>query len=333
MLLFAILAVFIAGLMVGRTPEYLGKKIEAKEVKMAMLAILILPLSILGFTALATVLPAGLAGPRIQGPHGFSEILYAYTSGTGNNGSAFAGLSANTPFYNTTIGVRDADRPVLHDRADAGGRGLAGREEDRAGVGRHLPDRPAAVCRIAGRRDPDRRRPDLLPGTRARPDRRALRDASRHALLIENRKPQHTPHRGTLMTTMEITPHLRKRMPVATMTDPAILVPAIGQAFRKLDPRLMVRNPVMFAVEIVAALTTLLFLRDLRRPAPAATAFSFQINLWLWFTVLFANFAEAVAEGRGKAQAATLRRSKTETMAKLLSGPSREWQQVAGDRR
>jgi len=104
MLLFAIVAVFVAGLMVGRTPEYLGKKIEAKEVKMAMLAILILPLSILGFTALATVLDAGLAGPANQGPHGFSEILYAYTSGTGNNGSAFAGISANTLFYNTTIG-------------------------------------------------------------------------------------------------------------------------------------------------------------------------------------------------------------------------------------
>ena len=104
MLLFAILAVFVAGLMVGRTPEYLGKKIEAKEVKMAMLAILILPLSILGFTALATVVPAGLAGPLNVGPHGFREILYAYTSGTGNNGSAFAGLTANTPFYNTTIG-------------------------------------------------------------------------------------------------------------------------------------------------------------------------------------------------------------------------------------
>jgi len=104
MLLFAIVAVFVAGLMVGRTPEYLGKKIESKEVKMAMLAILILPLSILGFTALAVVLPVGLAGTANAGPHGFSEILYAYTSGTGNNGSAFAGLSANTPFYNTTIG-------------------------------------------------------------------------------------------------------------------------------------------------------------------------------------------------------------------------------------
>jgi len=105
MLLFAVLAVFIAGLMVGRTPEYLGKKIEAKEVKMAMLAILILPLSMLGFAALATVLPDGLAGPANQGPHGFSEILYAFVSATGNNGSAFAGLTANTPFYNTTLGL------------------------------------------------------------------------------------------------------------------------------------------------------------------------------------------------------------------------------------
>lgn len=105
MLLFAILAVFIAGLMVGRTPEYLGKKIEAKEVKMAMLAILILPLSILGLTAIAAVLPQGIAGIANAGPHGFSEILYAFTSATANNGSAFAGLSANTPFYNTALGL------------------------------------------------------------------------------------------------------------------------------------------------------------------------------------------------------------------------------------
>jgi K+-transporting ATPase ATPase A chain len=103
MLVFAVIAMFVAGLMVGRTPEYLGKKIEAKEVKMAMLAVLVLALSILGFTALASVTKAGLAGPLNSGPHGFSEILYAYSSGTGNNGSAFAGLSANTVFYNSTI--------------------------------------------------------------------------------------------------------------------------------------------------------------------------------------------------------------------------------------
>jgi K+-transporting ATPase ATPase A chain len=103
MLLFAVVAVFIAGLMVGRTPEYLGKKIEGREVKMAMLAILILPLSVLGFTALAVLLPQGLSVSLNMGPHGYSEILYAYTSATANNGSAFAGLSANTAFYNSTL--------------------------------------------------------------------------------------------------------------------------------------------------------------------------------------------------------------------------------------
>ncbi len=100
MLLYAIVALFIAGLMVGRTPEYLGKKLESREVKMAMLAMLSVPLSALGFTSLATVLPAGLAGPENAGPHGFSEILYAFTSQTANNGSAFAGLTGNTTFYN-----------------------------------------------------------------------------------------------------------------------------------------------------------------------------------------------------------------------------------------
>ena len=104
-LLFAILAVFIAGLMVGRTPEYVGKKIEAREVKLAVLAIAVLPLIILGGTALASVTTAGLAGPLNKGPHGFAEILYAFSSAVGNNGSAFAGLTAGTPFYNGLLGV------------------------------------------------------------------------------------------------------------------------------------------------------------------------------------------------------------------------------------
>jgi K+-transporting ATPase ATPase A chain len=103
MLAFAIVTMFVAGLMVGRTPEYLGKKLEAKEVKMSILALLSLPLAILGFTAIAAVVPAGLAGPANTGPHGFSEILYAFTSAAGNNGSAFAGISANTFFYNTAL--------------------------------------------------------------------------------------------------------------------------------------------------------------------------------------------------------------------------------------
>ena len=105
MLLFVILAIFVAGLMVGRTPEYVGKKIEAKEVKMAMLAILVLPLMFLGWTAVAALVPSAVSATNNPGPHGFTEILYAYTSQTGNNGSAFAGLSANTLFYNLTGAV------------------------------------------------------------------------------------------------------------------------------------------------------------------------------------------------------------------------------------
>src|SRR6266702_2561148 len=105
MLVFVVLAVFIAGLMVGRTPEYLGKKIQAYEVKTAMLALLVLAVSILGFTAWASVSKWGLAGLNNNGPHGLSEMLYAFSSANGNNGSAFAGLTANTPWYNTTIGL------------------------------------------------------------------------------------------------------------------------------------------------------------------------------------------------------------------------------------
>ncbi|MEF0941063.1 potassium-transporting ATPase subunit KdpA [Rhizobium sp. BR 362] len=104
-LMFVIIAIFVAGLMVGRTPEYLGKKIEAKEVKMAMLAVLCLPAGMLIFTAIASVLPAAVASIGNPGPHGFSEILYAYSSAAANNGSAFGGLSGNTPWYNITLGI------------------------------------------------------------------------------------------------------------------------------------------------------------------------------------------------------------------------------------
>ncbi len=103
--IFALLAVFVAGLMVGRTPEYLGKKIQANEVKMTMLALLAAPGAILGFASIACSFPPGVAGIANSGPHGFSEILYAYTSAAATNGSAFAGLNANTPFYNMTLAL------------------------------------------------------------------------------------------------------------------------------------------------------------------------------------------------------------------------------------
>jgi K+-transporting ATPase ATPase A chain len=151
MLMFAIVAVFVAGLMVGRTPEYIGKKIEAKEMKMASLAILVPCASILIFTAIAVATEAGRKGPLNPGPHGFSEILYAFSSATANNGSAFAGLSANTPFYNTTLGLAMffgrffIKIPVL---ALAGG--LAQKKIVPAGVGTLPTHTPLFVAMLVG---------------------------------------------------------------------------------------------------------------------------------------------------------------------------------------
>ncbi|PAY03676.1 MULTISPECIES: potassium-transporting ATPase subunit KdpB [Bradyrhizobium] len=125
------------------------------------------------------------------------------------------------------------------------------------------------------------------------------------------------------------TTRLQKQVTASTMLDPKILVPAIKSAFVKLDPRLMAKNPVMFVVEVVAALTTLIFVRDLVT-GNANLGFTFQIILWLWFTVLFANFAEAVAEGRGKAQAESLKKTRTESQAKLLTGTDRTFRMVPG---
>ena len=151
-LLYAILAVFIAGLMVGRTPEYLGKKIEQKEVKMAMLALIATAVQhprlhrrSLGrrrSPRTATGIRSGrpIANLNNAGPHGFAEILYAYTSATGNNGSAFAGISANTPWYNLTLGLGDADRPLPVPAAAARRGRQPGREEARAGDQRHAAD-------------------------------------------------------------------------------------------------------------------------------------------------------------------------------------------------
>ena len=114
------------------------------------------------------------------------------------------------------------------------------------------------------------------------------------------------------------TSNVRKRMPVSALLDPKIVMPAIGSAFVKLDPRTLIKNPVMFVLEIVTVLTTVILVRDLVTGG-GSIGFEFQIVLWLWFTVLFANFAEAVAEGRGKAQANSLRRQRTDSQAKLLS--------------
>src|SRR5260370_6228679 len=118
------------------------------------------------------------------------------------------------------------------------------------------------------------------------------------------------------------TSHIRKSMPISALFDPKIMLPVMGSAFVKLDPRTLIKNPVMFVLEVVSALTTVILLRDLATGG-GQIGFEFQIVVWLWFTVLFANFSEAIAEGRGKAQADALRKTRTETQANLLTGPGR----------
>ena len=148
MLLFVILAIFVAGLMVGRTPEYVGKKIEAKEVKMAMLAILILPLMYLGWTAVAVVNPPAVASMANPGPHGFTEVLYAYTSQTGNNGSAFGGPHRQHAVLQHHRRRRDVRRPVLDDHPGHGDRRARSRPRSRFRR-RSARSRPPAACSSA----------------------------------------------------------------------------------------------------------------------------------------------------------------------------------------
>jgi K+-transporting ATPase ATPase A chain len=193
MLLYAILAVFIAGLMVGRTPEYLGKKIQQKEVKMAMVALIALALAILVPASISAVAqfdsggywnPPGAATANMnnRGPHGLSEILYAFSSGTGNNGSAFAGINVNTPWYNLTIGLAMLLGRFLVIIPALAIAGSLAAKKTRAGFQRHVSHPRAVVCRVADRNRANRRRLDVfpcLPGA----DCGALPDARRTALL------------------------------------------------------------------------------------------------------------------------------------------------------
>ena len=294
MLVFVVLAVFLAGLMVGRTPEYLGKKIESFDVKVAALAILVPIVLSAGLHRLGASSQWGVKALNNAGPHGFSEMLYAFTSCIGNNGSAFAGLSANTPWYNLTLGLAMLIGRFFAHRAGAGPGRQPGAQEDRAPERRQFPGFRPHVRSAAHRHRADRRGVDFLPGNQSRPHCGTLLDDELQQIVLR------------IMT-------MAAKVKARSLFDKTILIPAIWDSFRKLDPRLMVRNPVMFVTMVGAVVTTAkLFYTPLHG---GSLGFFLQIALWLWFTVLFANFAEAMAEGRGKAQAATLRKARTQTMA------------------
>ena len=218
MLLYAIVGVFIAGLMVGRTPEYLGKKIEQKEVKMAMMAIIATAFSILVFTAITAVIPLAKngywnpAGPPIAnldnaGPHGFSELLYAFSSASENNGSAFAGINVNTPWYNLMLGLAMLIGRFGFILAGTRRCGQPGSEEEGARHRRHAPHARHALCRPVGGSGGGGWRLDVLSGALAGPHRRALHDARGEALffadffsleLIHGNRQRRHLHRPTI---------------------------------------------------------------------------------------------------------------------------------------
>ena len=185
MLVYIILSVFIAGLMVGRTPEYLGKKIQAFEVQMAMLTVLIFSLLILTFTAISSVSPDfGTSSIANPGPHGLSEMLYAYSSAAANNGSAFGGISVNTNWYNTTLGLTmlfGRFFMIIPPLAIAGS--LSRKKRIPASLGTFPVTTPLFTGAARGR-DSDRRRLDVLPGAQPRPDRRAFPDERGAGVLM-----------------------------------------------------------------------------------------------------------------------------------------------------
>ena len=293
MLVFVIIAMFIAGLMVGRTPEYLGKKIEPREMTIATIIILIPILLILISSAVAVLVDPGTTAVLNPGPHGFSEILYAFTSASQNNGSAFAGLSANSIFYNLTTALCmfiGRFGTAILTLALAGS--LVVKKIVPAGEGTLSDHRPlfilwlVFVVFIIG----------VLSSFRLLPWVPLLSTSCLAGVYEPCRKHPET------VPLVRFYRRFYQR--------------AIIDAVVKLDPRLMIRNPVMFVVEAGSALTTLLWLQALFGKGEAPAGFIGAISAWLWFTVLFANFAEALAEGRGKAQAESLRKMRQDTSAK-----------------
>ena len=285
MLVFVVLAVFIAGLMVGRTPEYLGKKIESYDVKMSMLALLILAIDILGFSAWAIVSKWGLAGLNNSGPHGLSEILYAFTSGTGNNGSAFAGLSANTPWFNTTLGIAMLIGrflmivPIL---ALAGS--LVQKKVTPASAGTFPVHGGTFFILLIGT--------VLLIGALNFVPALTLGPVVEHFLmqggkLFLRSTSMKAQSRSLFDWNIVRSGHRRRVQEIESAPD--------GQKPRHVRDHGR-RRPNDC--------------RNLHRRRPICAVSSLQLAIWLWFTVLFANFAEAMAEGRGKAQAASLRRTR-----------------------
>ena len=295
MLIFVILAMFIAGLMVGRTPELYGKKIEPYEMTLTTIHILIPIFLILGLTAIAVLTVPGTSAVFNPGPHGFSEILYAFTEASQNNGSAFGGLSANSVFYNlATAFAMFVGRYAVAIITLALAGSFVVKKIVPVSDGTLRDHRPlfivwlVFVVIIIGALT-------FPPGAFARACRR----------ISYNDLPE--------VLSMSEQGSTKPREAICASTSGQSSTPS-GNSIH--GP--CITNVVMFTVEIGSVITTLLLLQSLSGKGEASPGFIGAIAAWLWFTVLFANFAEALAEGRGKAQADSLRKMRRDTEAKKL---------------
>ncbi len=311
MIMFALVAVFIAGLMIGRTPEYLGKKIGAFEIKMASIAILLPPLFVLCGTAVAVMVDAGKAG--VANP-GRARVL-------GNPLRVLVGQQqqrqrVRRAFRQYAVlqhGARHlhALRALLARDSRAGARRRVRRREARATVGGNAADAYAALRGRADQHGDHRRGADLRPGAGPWPRGRAPAALRRQLTVATSR--------GIDMATLAA-----KQTALSWFVSRDAMKTALIDSFRRLTPRYQWRNPVMFVVYIGSILTTILWLQALTGKGEAPAGFILAVTLWLWVTLLFANFAEAIAEGRSKAQAASLKSARKDTIAKKLARPQRD---------
>ena len=253
LLILSIISVFIAGLMVGRTPEYLGKKIGPTEMKLAAMYILVTPTLVLALSGITVLLPDIMANAPATGPHQFSEVLYAFTSGANNNGSAFGGITTSGPYLSVMMGLAHAAGPLPPDRPGA----RPGRLPRPSGQGsrlrRHRPHPRPAVRLAAARRDSDHDRPELLPGPCPRPPRRRTPQMTRSHTALATDTDAQTYADGNPLGTPGEHKHHTKAPAKLTL---ASVIAALPLAVRKLSPRQMIHSPVMFTVLVGAALCT-----------------------------------------------------------------------------
>ena len=307
LLILSIISVFIAGLMVGRTPEYLGKKIGPTEMKLAAMYILVTPTLVLALAGITVLLPDIMANAPATGPHQFSEVLYAFTSGANNNGSAFGGITTSGPYLSVMMGLAHAAGPLSPDRpGDRPGR-LPRPSGQGSRLRRHRPHPRPAVRLAAARRDGDPDRPELLPGPCPGPPRRRTPQMTRSHTALATDTDAQTYADGNPLGTPGEHKHHTKAPAKLTL---ASVIAALPLAVRKLSPRQMIHSPVMFTVLVGAGLCTAI---SVYRPS----VFGIAVTAWLWLTVLFGTLSESIAEGRGKAQADSLRASRKGVQARL----------------